>query len=118
MDIIFIRNLRVETVIGIFDWERKTKQVLFFDIEMATDVKKAAESDQLNDALNYKLISKSITDFVEKSEFQLVETLAEKIAELIITNFDVPWLRLSLNKKWALSLAEDVGITIERGTKH
>ena len=117
MDIIFLRNLRIETIIGIFDWERKVKQTVFFDIEMATDVKKAAANDQINDALHYKSISKSIINFVEKSEFQLVETLAEKVVDLIMTNFDVPWLRLSLNKKGAIRHADDVGITIERGTK-
>ena len=117
MDTIFLRNLRIEVIIGIFDWERKAKQAVFFDIEMATDVKKAAASDQIDDALDYKLISKSIINFVEKSEFKLVETLAEKVAELIMTDFNVPWLRLSLNKKGAISLAEDVGITIERGIK-
>jgi dihydroneopterin aldolase len=117
MDIIFLRNLRIKTIIGIFDWERKVKQTVFFNIEMATDVKKAAVNDQIDDALDYKSISKSIINFVEKSEFQLVETLAEKVADLIMTNFDVPWLRLSLNKKGAIRHADDVGITIERGTK-
>ena len=117
MDTIFLRKLQIETVIGIFDWERKVKQSVFFDIEMATDVKKAAASDHIDDALDYKSISKSIIAFVEKSEFQLVETLAEKVADLIMTEFNVPWLRLSLNKKGAIRHAEDVGITIERGVK-
>ncbi|MFT5425646.1 MAG: dihydroneopterin aldolase [Gammaproteobacteria bacterium] len=117
MDTIFLRNLQIETVIGVFDWERKTKQAVFLDIEMATDVKKAAASDHIDDALDYKSISKSIISFVEKSEFQLVETLAERIAELIMTEYKVPWLRLSLNKKGAIRHAEDVGVTIERGAK-
>jgi len=117
MDTIFLRKLQIETIIGIFDWERKVKQAVFFDIEMATDVKKAAASDYIDDALDYKLISKSIIHFVEKSEFQLIETLAEKVADLIMTEFNVPWVRLSLNKKGAIRHAEDVGVTIERGTK-
>lgn len=117
MDIIFLNNLRIETIIGIFDWERKVKQSLFFDIEMATDIRKAAASDDIQDTLDYKAISKAVIDFVEKSEFQLVETLAEKVAELIITDFNVPWLRLRLNKKGAIRQANDVGILIERGTK-
>lgn len=117
MDIIFIRNLRIETIIGIFDWERKIEQTIFFDIEMATNVEKAAASDQIEDALDYKSISKSIINFVEKSEYQLVETLAEKVANLVMSNFNVPWLRLSLNKKGAIRHADDVGITIERGIK-
>ena len=117
MDTIFLRNLQIETIIGVFDWERNTKQAVFLDIEMATDVKKATASDHIDDALDYKSISKSVINFVEKSEFQLVETLAERIAELIMTEFNVPWLQLSLNKKGAIRHAEDVGITIERGTK-
>jgi 7,8-dihydroneopterin aldolase/epimerase/oxygenase len=117
MDTIFLRNLQIETVIGVFDWERKTKQAVFLDIEMATDGKKAAASDHIDDALDYKSISKSIISFVEKSEFQLIETLAERIAELIMTEYKVPWLRLSLNKKGAIRHAEDVGVTIERGAK-
>ena len=117
MDIIFLRNLRIETVIGIFDWERKIKQTVFFDIEMATDIKKAAASDHIDDTLDYKSLSKSVIDFVESSNFQLVETLAEKVAELIINDFNVPWLRLTLNKKGALRHADDVGIIIERGNK-
>ncbi|ORU90666.1 MAG: dihydroneopterin aldolase [Cycloclasticus sp. symbiont of Poecilosclerida sp. M] len=117
MDIIFLRNLRIETIIGIFEWERTVKQAIFFDIEMATDIKKAASSDHIDDTLDYKAISKAIIDFVEHSEFQLVETLAEKVAELILTDFNVPWLRLRLNKKGAIRHADDVGILIERGIK-
>lgn len=117
MDIIFLRNLRIETVIGIFDWERKIKQTVFFDIEMATDIKKAAASDHIDDTLDYKSLSKAVIDFVEGSDFQLVETLAEKVAALIINDFNVPWLKLTLNKKGALRHADDVGIIIERGNK-
>lgn len=117
MDIIFLRNLRIETIIGIFDWERKVKQTVFFDIEMATDIRKAATSDHIDDTLDYKSLSKAMIDFVEQSSFQLVETLAEKVAELIINDFNVPWLKLTLNKKGALRHADDVGIIIERGTK-
>ena len=117
MDIIFLRNLRIETVIGIFDWERKIKQTVFFDIEMATDIKKAAASDHIDVTLDYKSLSKAVIDFVEGSDFQLVETLAEKVAELIINDFNVPWLKLTLNKKGALRHADDVGIIIERGNK-
>jgi len=117
MDIIFLRNLRIETVIGIFDWERKIKQPVFFDLEMATDIRKAAASDHIDDTLDYKSLSKAVIDYVENSDFQLVETLAEKVAELIMADFNVPWVRLTLNKKGALRHADDVGIIIERGTK-
>ncbi len=113
-DIVFIRELRIETVIGIYDWERKIKQDVVFDIEMATDIRKAAQSDNIEDALDYKTISKRIVEFVEQSKFQLVETLAEKVAAIILNEFKVPWVRLQLNKRGALSAARDVGITIER----
>jgi len=117
MDIIFFRNLRIETIIGIFDWERKIKQAIFFDIEMATDIRQAASTDQIEDTLDYKTLSQAITEFVENSEFQLVETLAERVSELIINDFNVPWIRLTLNKKGAIRHAEDVGVRIERGIK-
>lgn len=117
MDTIFIRNLHIDTIIGIFDWERKTKQTIYLDIEMAVDIKKAAASDAIDDALDYKSLSKAIVKFVEKSEYQLVESLAEKTAELIMSDFHVPWLRLTLNKKGALSQADDVGVSLERGCK-
>lgn len=117
MDIIFLNNLRIDTIIGIFDWERKVKQTLFFDIEMATDIQKAAASDDIVDTLDYKSISKAVIQFVEQSEFQLVETLVEKVAELIMQDFSVPWVRIRLNKKGAIRQASDVGVIIERGSR-
>ena len=117
MDIVFIRELRVKTVIGIYDWERKIKQDVVFDLEMAADIAKAAKSDSIEDTLDYKSISKRIVEYVEASEYQLVETLAEKVAEIILQEFNVPWLRLQLNKEGAVSVARDVGVTIERGQK-
>jgi len=115
-DIVFIRELRVQTVIGIYDWERKIKQDVVFDLEMATDIARAAQTDSIEDTLDYKAVSKRIVEFVEQSEFQLVETLAEKVASIVLTEFNVPWLRLQLNKEGAVSAARDVGVIIERGT--
>ena len=115
MDIIFIRELTVETIIGIFDWEREIKQPVLFDIEMACDCARAAATDAVDDTLNYKAVSKRVIAFVEKSEFQLVETLAERVAALIRDEFDVPWVRLRVNKRGALRGAVDVGVVIERG---
>ena len=117
MDIIFIRELTVETIIGIYDWEREVKQPVLFDVEMACDCARAAASDSVEDTLNYKAVSKRIIGFVEKSEFQLVETLAEKVAEIILSEFEVPWVRLKVNKRGALRGAVDVGVLIERGSK-
>ena len=116
MDTIFIRELTVETVIGIYDWEREIKQPVLFDLEMACDVARAAASDSVDDTLNYKDVCKRVIAFVEASEFQLVETLAERVAQLIISEFQVPWIRLQVNKKGALRGAMDVGVRIERGS--
>jgi dihydroneopterin aldolase len=117
MDIIFLRGLQIDTVIGIYDWERKIRQTVIIDLEMGTDILKAAATDDIAHTLDYKTISKRIIAFVEASEFQLVETLAEKISNIILDEFSVPWLRLTLNKKGAISGASDVGIQIERGAK-
>ena len=115
MDIIFLRGLQIETVIGIYDWEREIRQTVILDLEMGTDIRKAAATDDINHTLDYKTLSKRIIAFVEASEFLLVETLAEKISTIILEEFSVPWLRLTLNKKGAISGASDVGIQIERG---
>ncbi|HBS25933.1 MAG TPA: dihydroneopterin aldolase [Gammaproteobacteria bacterium] len=117
MDIVFIEDLRIDATIGIYDWEKSIKQTLSFDIEMATDIRKAAASDEIEDALNYKAVSKRIIQFVEASKFQLVETLSEKIAEMILKEFEVSWLKLTLNKLGAVRGSRSVGIRIERGEK-
>ena len=117
MDIIFIRDLRIDTVIGIYDWERSIKQTIHLDLEMATDIARAASSDSIEDTLNYKAVAKRIIAFVEDSSFQLVETLAERITELVREEFAVPWIRLTLNKGGAVRGARGVGVIIERGDR-
>ena len=117
MDIIFLGGLEIKTIIGIYDWERETKQTVILDIEMAHDIRKAALSDDINDTLDYKTVSKRIISFVEESEFFLVEKLIEEIALILRNEFNVPWVRITLNKKGAISGASDVGIIIERGDK-
>jgi len=117
MDIIYIRELKIDTVIGIYGWERQIKQTVVFDIEMATDISKAAATDSIEHTLNYKAVAKRLIDFVSSSDFQLVETLIEQVAEIILTEFSVPWVRIQLNKRGALRGARDVGIIIERGIK-
>lgn len=116
MDIIFLGGLKIDTIIGIFDWERKTRQTVILDIEMAHDIQKAAKTDDIEDTLDYKAVSDAVISFVENSDFYLVEKLAEEINSLIRKQFNVPWVKLTLNKKGAISDA-DVGIIIERGTK-
>ena len=117
MDIVYINDLRVDTIIGIYDWEREVRQTISIDLEMATDIRLAATSDNIEHALNYKAVAKRLIDFVENSEFLLVEALAEQLASLVLDEFAVSWLRLRLSKPGAVRGARDVGIVIERGEK-
>ncbi len=117
MDIVFIRDLQIETVIGIYDWERKIRQTISIDLDMATDIKKASTSDAIEDTLNYKAVAKRLIAFVTESEYELVETLAEKICDIILTEFKVPWVKLTLHKPGAVSGSRSVGVMIERGNK-
>jgi dihydroneopterin aldolase len=117
MDIIFLGGLQIETIIGIYDWERETKQTVILDIEMAFDIQKAAETDDIQYTLDYKTVSKRIIAFVETSQFLLVEKLISEIADIIRNEFNVSWVKITLNKKGAIRGASDVGIIIERGEK-
>jgi dihydroneopterin aldolase len=117
MDIIYLSDLKIDTVIGIYDWERRIKQTVSFDLEMATDIRKAAASDTIEDTLDYKSVAKRLIQFVGESEFQLVETLAERVAEVVLSEFGVPWVRVRLNKRGAVRHAAGVGILIERGER-
>ncbi len=117
MDIIFLGGLQIETIIGIYDWERETKQTVILDIEMAFDIQKAAETDDIEYTLDYKAVSKRVIAFVEASNFFLVERLTVEIADIIRNEFNVPWVKVTLNKKGAIRGASDVGIIVERGRK-
>jgi dihydroneopterin aldolase len=117
MDIVFLRDLRIDTVIGIFDWERRIRQTVVFDLEMSADIARAAASDHIDDTLDYKAVAKRLIQFVGESEFQLVETLAERCAQIIREEFGVRWVRLTLNKQGAVRGARDVGVIIERGER-
>ncbi len=116
-DIIFLHGIRVETVIGIWDWERKIRQTVEIDLDMSADIRRAAETDTVDDTLNYKKVSKRIQAFVAESEFQLVETLAERIADILNNEFGVAWVRVRVNKPGAIRGARDVGVLVERGTR-
>jgi dihydroneopterin aldolase len=117
MDIVFLRGLKAETVIGIYDWEREVRQSVILDLDISTDVRRAAASEDIRDAVNYKAVAKRLVEFIEASEFKLVETLAERCAAIILEEFEVEWLRLTLNKIGAVSAARDVGVVIERGNR-
>lgn len=118
MDIVYLRDLRIDTVIGIYGWERRTRQTIIFDLEMSADIARAAASDDIADTLNYKSVAKRLIQFVGESDFQLVETLAERCTEIIREEYGVRWVRLSLNKKGAVRGATDVGVVIERGERY
>ena len=114
MDIVYIRELEIKTIIGIFDWEREQKQVINLDLEMTTDIRPAASTDSIEQALDYKAVAKRLIDFVESSDFFLVETLAEKIASLVLDEFRVSHVKLRLGKPGAVTGSKDVGVIIER----
>jgi dihydroneopterin aldolase len=116
MDRVFIEDLNVQTVIGIYDWEREIKQVVSLDLEMEFNITRAAETDSINDTLDYKAVSKRLIRFIEDSEFQLVEALAERCAAIVLAEFPVTWLRLKLGKPGAVRGSSAVGVIIERGT--
>jgi len=116
-DIVFIEDLRIDTIIGIYDWEREVKQTIALDIEMAADITRPASTESIDDALNYKAVAKSLISFTEESRFQLVETLAESLAGIILNEFNVPWCRIKLSKLGAVTGARSVGVIIERGRK-
>jgi dihydroneopterin aldolase len=115
MDIIYLHDLKIECVIGIWEWERRIKQTVILDIDMAADIRRAAVTDSVEDTLNYKLVAKRLIEFVGQSRFQLVETLAEKVAGILLAEFALKWVRVRINKKGAVRGAGDVGVVIERG---
>jgi len=114
MDKIFLSALSVECIVGIWEWERRVKQTVIIDVEMAADIRRAAATDRIEDTVDYKKVAKTLIGFVGDSRFQLVETLTERIAELIVTRFGVSWVKVRLNKQGAIRGARDVGIEIER----
>jgi dihydroneopterin aldolase len=113
-DVIFLTGLTTDCIIGIWDWERRVKQKVVVDLEMAADIAAAAATDSIADTLDYKKVAKRLLQFIAESEFQLVETLTERIAELVVTEFGVSWVRVRLNKQGAIRGSRDVGIQIER----
>lgn len=117
MDKIFLKELKVDTIIGIWDWERKIRQTVVIDLEMSADIARAAATDDVKDTLNYKGVAKRVQQFVEESSFQLVETMAENIAAIIRDEFDVAWVKVRVNKPGAIRGSRDVGVEIERGQR-
>ncbi|HEY6131507.1 MAG TPA: dihydroneopterin aldolase [Halioglobus sp.] len=117
MNIVYIRGLRAQAVIGVYEWERNLRQSLVLDLEMASDTARAAASDEIADALDYAAVASSVVALVEGSEYQLLETLGEAVVQMIVRDFGAPWLRLRLSKPGAVAEAEDVGVIIETGVR-
>lgn len=117
MDIIYLHDLRVDCVIGIWEWERRIRQTVTINLDMAADISRAAASERIDDTLDYKAVAKRVAAFVRDSDFQLVETLAERVAGILRDEFKVPWCRVRINKRGAIRGAGDVGVEIERGEK-
>ncbi len=113
-DRIFLRGLAVDCVIGFIEWERRIRQTVVIDLELPVDCRAAAVRDRVEDTLDYKTVAKRVLAFVEESQFQLVETLAERIAQLILGESAVEWVRVSVNKPGAIRGSRDVGVAIER----
>jgi dihydroneopterin aldolase len=118
MDRVLIEGLAVEATIGIFEWERRIRQRLVLDLEIATDVVRAAASDDIADALDYKAISKGVRALVQASQFHLVESVAEAVAKLLMSEFGAAWVRVAVRKPGAVTGAANVGVVIERGNAH
>jgi dihydroneopterin aldolase len=114
MDKIFIHALKTETIVGIFDWERQVKQTVVLDIEFSANIAQAALSDSIDDTLNYKGVAKRVLAFVDESSFHLVETLAEHVAMLILEEFGVSWVSITLSKPGAVRSSREVGVILER----
>ena len=117
MDIVFIKQLEVISTIGVYDWEKSLQQKLYFDLEMAFDNKPAAANDNINLALNYFSVSEVLTQFAQTHQFELIETMAEQVAALIMQQFSVPWIKVTLHKPGALPKAQSLGVQIERGIR-
>ncbi len=117
-DIVYITGLKTETVIGVYDWERDIRQTVVLDIEKAVNAETAGATDDVVDALDYAAVSERVLEYVHASHYKLIETLAERVAELVMNEFGVPWLQLRLSKPGAVKAADDVGVVIERGVRH
>lgn len=117
MDIIYLHSLKVDCVIGVWEWERQINQTLTIDLDMGFDITNAAKSDDLQDTLSYKDVSKRIESFVKDSSYNLVETLIEEIAKILLTEFPIKWCNVKVNKFGAVRGAGDVGVIIERGQR-
>jgi 7,8-dihydroneopterin aldolase/epimerase/oxygenase len=117
MDVVYVKGLTVRAIIGAYEWERQVRQLLVFNVEMPSDVRKAAATDNLKDALNYASACEVVKEVAEKGEFQLIETAAERAAERLMKEFGLAWVRLEVSKPRPYSGGHSVGVSIERGNR-
>ncbi len=115
MDVVVVKDLRFKTIIGLWDWERRMPQIVSIDLEMAWDISRAAKSEDLSDALDYKSVSQRVEKFVQEKQFKLVEAAADGIAAMIMSDFNVPWIKVAIHKPHAVTGSQSVGVIVERG---
>jgi dihydroneopterin aldolase len=115
MDVVIVKDLRFKTIIGLWDWERQMQQIVSIDLEMGWDMSRAAQSEDLGDALDYKSVSQRVEKFVQEKKFKLVEAAADGIAAMIMSDFSVPWIKVAIHKPHAVTRAKSVGVIVERG---
>lgn len=115
MDVVVVKDLRFKTIIGLWDWERQMQQIVSIDLEMAWDMSRAAKSEDLSDALDYKSVSQRVEKFVQEKQFKLVEAAADGIAAMIMSDFNVPWIKVAIHKPHAVTGSQSVGVIVERG---
>ena len=115
MDIVFVKDLRFKTIVGLWDWERQMPQVVSIDLEMGWDQSRAAKTEKLEDTLDYKSVSKRVEQFVTEKKFKLVEAAADGVARLVMDEFSVPWIRVAIHKPFAVTKSKSVGVIVERG---
>ncbi len=116
-DTVFIRGLEARGIIGVNDWEREKPQTIRIDIDMAADIRAAAENDDIEKTVNYRAVSKAVLAHIEGSSYQLVETLAERLAAMILAEHGTPWVRVRVSKPGAVRFSDEVGVEIERGAR-
>ncbi|MEM9303187.1 MAG: dihydroneopterin aldolase [Pseudomonadota bacterium] len=116
-DIVFIRDLRIETVIGVYDWEKEIRQVLCLDLELSNDNRRAALADRIGDTVDYMSVSKRLMQFIGDNQFELIETVAERCTEIIREEFGVAWVKIRVSKPGAVPGCEAVGVIVERGVQ-
>jgi len=114
MDRVFIKELCIETIIGIYDWERKIKQVVCIDLELGTEILQASSSENIEDTIDYKAVAKTTTAFIQKNEFMLIETLAEETIKMIFSEFNISYVKGKFGKPGAVTGSKEVGVIIER----